>query len=1018
MNAAHRPARVCLGLVMMFALVTSAWGQAPTVTPISPARQVVNRAQNVTLNVIVTGTPAPTLQWRRNGLPIVGATTASYTITSAVPIRDNGWYQVVATNSGGTATSVPIFVNVAVNPAQVVPWGAPEEGLSTVPAGLTNLVSLATGSFHTLALRTDGTVFGWGSNDSNQITIPGGLTNVVAVAAGESHSLALRADRTVAAWGHNGFSQSTVPSAATNVVSIVAGDAHSVALRADGTVVAWGLNNDGQATVPAALANVVAIAAGFSHTAALRADGTVALWGSNAFNVLNQPAGLNNIVAIAAGDFHTLALRSNGTVVGWGATENGRIAVPAGLNNVVAIAAGNAHSLALRADGTVVGWGSNSYQQSTPPTGLNNVVGIAAAGVHSVALRNASGGNLPLSPITTHPGSTGVTAGQSASFSVVATGTPTYQWQKAGTPIPGETGSTLTINPALPSDAGEYSVVVTQAGTSFTSNPATLTVNLPEGYPLIVGQPANVTVNAGMPAAFVVAVTGNATSPITYQWRKGSTAINGATSSTFIIPSTTAADANSYSVQVTNAAGYDISRAATLTVNVGPAITAQPASALVTAGGPVGFTVVATGSPAPSYQWRKGGTPISGATNSTYNIASTTAADAGSFDVVVSNVAGSVTSNSAVLTITAASTAPVITTQPASQTASAGSSVSLTVAASGNPAPTFQWRKGADAVAGATGTTLNLTNVTPADSGNYTVVVSNSVGSVTSNVAVLTVQPANPGRLINLSILTSITAADSSFTVGTFAGGTGTTGTKAILVRAGGPSLAQFVGPAALADPQLAIFSGQTVVASNDNWGGGAELSAAFAQVGAFGFAPATSRDAAVFNAAMPGGAYTVQITGVGGATGSVIAEIYDATPANAFTTTTPRLVNVSVLKQIEAGTPLTAGFVVGGATARTVLIRAIGPTLAGAPFNVAGQMTDPAIELFDGNMSVVAANDNWGGTAALSAAFAAVGAFGLDAASRDAAMVVTLDPGNYTARVSGVGSTGGIALVEVYEVP
>jgi hypothetical protein len=344
--------------------------------------------------------------------------------------------------------------------------------------------------------------------------------------------------------------------------------------------------------------------------------------------------------------------------------------------------------------------------------------------------------------------------------------------------------------------------------------------------------------------------------------------------------------------------------------------------------------------------------------------------------------------------------------------------VAFLVAASSFPAPTFQWRKGADAIAGATGTVLNLTNITTADSGNYSVVVTNSVGAVTSNVAVLTVAAANPGRLINLSILTNVTAANPIFTVGTFVGGSGTTGTKALLIRAGGPSLAQLGVTGALPDPKLDIFTGQSVVASNDDWGGGGALTAAFAQVGAFGFAPATSKDAAVFNAAMPIGAHTVQIGGVGGGTGMVIAELYDATPSAAFTITTPRLVNVSVLKQINAGTILTAGFVVGGATPRTVLLRAIGPTLTGAPFSVEGAMADPRIELFDRNSTVVASNDNWGGGAALTSAFAAVGAFALNGASRDAALVVTLDPGNYTAQVSGVGNTGGVALVEVYEVP
>ncbi|MGH7956966.1 MAG: immunoglobulin domain-containing protein, partial [Opitutaceae bacterium] len=937
MNIVRRFARVCLGAGLLIASVASVWAQAPTVTPTSAARQVVNRGQNLTLNVSATGNPAPTLQWRRNGVPIVGAVTSSYTIVSAIATRDTGWYQVVATNTGGTVVSTPIFVNVAMNPAQVVPWGAVEVGLSTIPPGLTNLLGVATGAFHSLALRAEGTVVAWGSNGFNQTAIPAGLVNVVALAAGEVHTLALRSDRTVVAWGHNGFGQSTVPGGLANVVSVAAGEVHSLALRADGTVVAWGDNPDGRATVPPGLVNVVALAAGFSHSAALRSDGTVAMWGSPAFGVLNQPAGLNTIVAIAAGDFHTLALRANGTVAAWGSNDE-RSMVPAGLSNVVAIAAGNAHSLALRADGSVVGWGSNIYQESTPPAGLNNVVGIAASGVHSLALRNATSGNLPLSPITQHPGSTGVAAGQTASFSVAATGAPTYQWLKEGVPIPGATGATYTTDPTIPSDAGEYSVVVTDGGASFTSNPATLTVNLPNGFPLIVGQPVNVTVTAGAPAGFTTAVTGNATAPVSYQWRKGSTTINGATNATFAIASTVPGDAGSYSVRVSNSAGsgaFDISRQATLTVNVIPVITVQPASVLATVGGPVGFTVVATGSPSPTYQWRKGGNAIAGATGSTFNIASTTLNDAGSFDVIVSNVAGSVTSNPAMLTVTPAPTAPVITSQPASQNAAAGSSVSFNVAASGVPAPTFQWRKGTDAIAGATGVTLSLTNVTTADSGNYTVVAANSVGSVTSNTAVLAVNPANPGRLLNLSILTSITAANPLFTVGTFVGGAGTTGSKAVLVRAGGPSLAQFVGAGAISDPQLDIFAGQTVVASNDNWGGGAGLSAAFAQVGAFAFAPPASRDAAVLNSAMPIGAQTVQISGVGGATGMVIAELYDATPATAFTITTPRLVNVSVLKQIDAGAPLTAGFVVGGATSRTVLVRAIGPTLADAPFSV-----------------------------------------------------------------------------------
>src|SRR5581483_5639930 len=115
----------------------------------------------------------------------------------------------------------------------------------------------------------------------------------------------------------------------------------------------------------------------------------------------------------------------------------------------------------------------------------------------------------------------------------------------------------------------------------------------------------------------------------------------------------------------------------------------------------------------------------------------------------------------------------------------------------------------------------------------------------------------------------------------------------------------------------------------------------------------------------------------------------------------------VSVLKQIGQGDTLVAGFVIGGSTARTVLVRAIGPTLGAAPFNVAGAMTDPRLDLFDGQ-TVINSNDNWGGGSALSSAFTAVGAFALGTASKDAALLVTLQPGSYTVQVTGVAGANG----------
>ena len=277
----------------------------------------------------------------------------------------------------------------------------------------------------------------------------------------------------------------------------------------------------------------------------------------------------------------------------------------------------------------------------------------------------------------------------------------------------------------------------------------------------------------------------------------------------------------------------------------------------------------------------------------------------------------------------------------------------------------------------------------------------------------------NPGRLINLSILTELAAGDT-FTMGFVVGGAGTNGPKALLARAAGPSLAQLGVSAFLPDPTMSLIntssSPAATVATNNDWNGTSALSTAFAAVGAFAYAAPSSKDAAIFQSSLAPGNYTVQVSDTStSAKGTVIAELYDATPAATVGATTPRLVNVSVLKRLGAG--LTAGFVIGGGSAKSVLIRAIGPTLESA-FGVPDTVDDPKLTLFDAGSTKIGDNDDWGGTSALRSAFAAVGAFALPDASRDAALLATLAPGNYTVQVSGDKSNSGTALVEIYEIP
>lgn len=361
---------------------------------------------------------------------------------------------------------------------------------------------------------------------------------------------------------------------------------------------------------------------------------------------------------------------------------------------------------------------------------------------------------------------------------------------------------------------------------------------------------------------------------------------------------------------------------------------------------------------------------------------------------------------------------PAIATQPADVTVSAGSAATFTVGASGQPAPTYQWRKDGVAIAGATGASFNLPSAQPADVGGYSVVATNTLGSATSRTAALVVTPPpNPGRLINLSIRSAAGTGAQTLIAGAVIGGAGTGGAKPLLIRAAGPALGPFGVTGFLADPTLSVFSGTgAVVAANDNWAGDAQVIAIGGQVGAFALAPATSRDAALHAPALNSGTYTVQVSGVGGITGIALAEIYDATPVAAYTLTTPRLINLSARTQVGTGGDiLIAGFVIGGATPKTLLIRAVGPTLTA--FGVPGALADPRLELYAGTTRIDL-NDNWGGAAPLAAAFGTVGAFALAPASLDAALLVTLAPGNYTAQISGVGGATGVALVEVYEVP
>jgi hypothetical protein len=245
---------------------------------------------------------------------------------------------------------------------------------------------------------------------------------------------------------------------------------------------------------------------------------------------------------------------------------------------------------------------------------------------------------------------------------------------------------------------------------------------------------------------------------------------------------------------------------------------------------------------------------------------------------------------------------------------------------------------------------------------------------------------------------------------------------KRVLIRAVGPSLTSFGITGALADPQLDLIgSNNAKIASNDNWINDADLVAATSRAGAFPLGT-NSRDSALLVTLAPG-AYTAQVSGVGGTSGVALVELYDIDDLSPFST--QKIMNVATRGVVGTGqAQLIAGFVVSGNTAKKVLIRAVGPTLGAAPFNVPGALADPVLRLVrtsDGASTLVRENDNWesgNDPALLSDATTRVGAFALAAGSKDAAILINLPPGVYTAQVTGAGTSTGVALVEVYEVP
>jgi alpha-tubulin suppressor-like RCC1 family protein len=558
-----------------------------------------------------------------------------------------------------------------------------------------SVTNLAAGDDHTLFIKSDGSLWAMGQNQygqlgdgtTNNINHPEQIisSNVAAIAAKTSHSLFVKSDGSLWAMGRNfkgelgdgTTNMSKVPEqiVASNVTAVAAGQYHSLFLKTDGSLWAMGWNQYGQlgdgttnnSKLPELIVSngVVAVAAGYFHSLFIKSDGSLWVMGGNqngqlgdgTTNNINHPEQIvsNNVTAIAGGWYHSLFVTNNSALWAMGANQNGQLgdgtqnnqSRPEQIvaNNVSNITAGGEHSLFTKNDGSLWAMGFNYYGQLGDGT-FNQVINPEQVIAPP-----------PRPIITTQPVSQTNYFGATATFLVAAVNPQlNYQWFKNGTnlvdggTISGSTTNTLSITNLADSDAGNYSVMVSNIYGSVISSNATLTVS---DSPFIATQPLSQIVGIGSNATFNATAYG--APPFVFQWyfngNPVGSAVAGTNLSYFTVTNVQTNQAGSYTVKVFGQGSVTSSNAVLTVLPFPPSIVIQPARQSILLGSNVTFTISISGTAPYTYQWLFNGVNISFATNATYSIPSVAVTNTGNYSVAVTNAFGGVVSSGATLTV-------------------------------------------------------------------------------------------------------------------------------------------------------------------------------------------------------------------------------------------------------------------------------------------------------------------------------------------------------------------------------
>ena len=663
-----------------------------------------------TFTVTVRDTTAPVL-------------TLPETITAEATAATGATVTLVGSATDLVSGDVPIAFSPASN--TVFPMGE-----TTVTATATDAAGNAsTATLVVTVVDTIAPVLTLPDDITVEATGPAGATVMFAATAVDTVSGNLDVSYSAAPGSVFALGKTTVTVTAVDVAgNVVTGNFNITVVDTTGPIIAVPANQTLEATSAAgAVAN-------FSASATDLVDGAIAVRSSRASGS-TFAVGVNTVTLTATDAAGNASTRTFTVTVR--DTTAPTLTVPANIalgatdqNGAVVTYSASATDLV---DGSVVVVASMP-SGSVFPIGATKVTLTAkdAAGNTATGFFTVTVAKIP--PVITNPPLSQVVAvGSSVTFSVEAVGTKpfTYKWKFGSTTIAGATGSSYTIPSVQASNAGSYSVVVSNAAGSVTSSAATLSVKI---APAIATQPVNATVTAGKNATFKVVASGSAT--LTYQWCFNGSTIPGAGAATYTVTAAQSTNVGTYSVIVANAVGSVTSVGATLKVNYPVVITSQPVNQSITLGSVVTFGVEVTGTAPFAYQWRRNGGAIAGATSSNYTIPAAQTADAGSYTVVVTNVAGCITSSTAVLKV---NVPPAITTQPVGKSVAPGTTVTFKVVATGTATLTYQWKLNNVPIDGATAASYTVVAKT-ATVGTYTVVVSNVAGSLTSSAAILSLK--------------------------------------------------------------------------------------------------------------------------------------------------------------------------------------------------------------------------------------------------------------------------------------